>query len=55
MAKYLLYHGTTKDACKNILKNGISLSENKFTADFGFGFYLTPQVTKRSTNCHKIL
>ena len=42
MARYLLYHGTTKEAYKDILENGISLKKTRDTADFGAGFYLTP-------------
>lgn len=40
MSKKKLYHGTTKCAAKNIIKNGIDISFSNKPVDFGSGFYL---------------
>ena len=42
MKKRTLYHGTTKESKDKIIKEGIRLDVNQDLADFGPGFYLTP-------------
>lgn len=37
----ILYHGTTLESAKNIIKTGINLSIGRRALDFGQGFYLT--------------
>lgn len=40
----ILYHGTRKSSAINIINNGIDLHRGKKRADFGKGFYLTPDL-----------
>ena len=44
MKKMILYHGTNEESAENILKNGIDLSVGNDEADFGKGFYTTPDL-----------
>ena len=41
----ILYHGTDSDSASDIKENGIDLTRGKVRADFGKGFYLTPDKT----------
>ena len=50
----ILYHGTRKSSAINIINNGIDLHRGKKRADFGKGFYLTPDLrTAKDWAIHK--